>query len=68
MEVDCEGEYQIAGVEDGRVYRNQLQYLIRSTGYNSLTWVLAQFVDWLQAVEQFHQRYPGKPRPSGNVL
>ena len=28
MEVDGEEEYQVSNVEDSRVYRNQLQYLI----------------------------------------
>jgi len=68
VEVDGEEEYQVAGVEDSRIYRNQLQYLIRWTGYDSLTWEPAKFVDGLQAVEEFHQRYPVKPGPLENAL
>ena len=38
------------------IYRSQLQYLIRWTGYDVLTWEPAKFVDGLQAVDEFHQR------------
>jgi predicted GH43/DUF377 family glycosyl hydrolase len=38
VEVDGEEEYQVSSVEDSRIYRNQLQYLVRWTGYDSLTW------------------------------
>jgi len=68
IEVDGEEEYQVSSVEDSRVYRNQLQYLVRWTGYDSLTWQPAKFVDGLQAVDEFHQRYPQKPGPLENVL
>ena len=37
VEVDGEEEYQVSSVADSRIYRNQLQYLIRWTGYDSLT-------------------------------
>jgi len=67
-EVDGEEEYQVSNVEDSRVYRNQLQYLTRWTGYDSFTWEPAKFVDGLQAVEEFHQRYPQKPRPLESSL
>jgi len=68
VEVDGEEEYQVSSVEDSRVYRSQLQYLIRWTGYDSLTWEPAKFVDGLQAVDEFHKRYPGKPGPLENGL
>jgi len=59
VEVDGEEEYQMSSVEDCRMYQNQLQYLIRWMGYDSLTWEPKKFVDGLQAVGEFHQRYPG---------
>jgi len=68
VEVDGEEEYQVSGVEDSHVYRNQLQYLVRWTGYDSLTWEPAKFVNGLQAVDEFHGRYPGKPGPLEDVL
>ena len=63
VEVDGEEEYQVLSVEDSRMYRSQLQYLIRWTAYDSLTWDPAKFVDGLQAVGEFHERYPMKPGP-----
>jgi hypothetical protein len=45
VEVDGEEEYQVSGVEDSPVYWNHLQYLVRWTGYDSLTWEPAKFVD-----------------------
>jgi hypothetical protein len=38
VEVDGEKEYQASSVEDSWVYRSQLQYLVRWTGYDSLAW------------------------------
>jgi len=55
VEIDGEEEYKVSSVEDSRIYRNQLQYLIRWMGYDSLTWEPARFVDGLRAVEEFHQ-------------
>jgi len=63
-----EEEYQVSSIEDSRMYRSQLQYLIRWTGYDSLTREPAKFVDGLQAVDEFHQQYPQKPGPLENVL
>jgi hypothetical protein len=68
VEVDGEEEYQVSSVEDSRIYRSQLQYLVWWTSYDSLTWEPAKFVDGLQAVGEFHQRYPGKPGPFENAL
>ena len=67
-EVDGEEEYQISSVDNTRMYRNQCQCLIRSTGYDSLTWESAKFVDSLQAVGEFQHRYPQKPGPLEGVL
>jgi len=50
------------------MYTSQLQYLIRWTGYDSLTWEPAKFVDGLQAVDEFHQQYPQKQGPLENIL
>jgi len=68
VEVDGEEESQVLCIEDSRMYRSQLQYLIWWTGYDSLTWEPAKFVDGQQAVGGFHERYPMKPGPLENVL
>jgi hypothetical protein len=67
VEMDGQEEYQVSSVEGSRMYRNQLQYLIQWTGYDSLTWEPAKFVNGLQAVEEFHQRYSTKPGPLENA-
>jgi predicted GH43/DUF377 family glycosyl hydrolase len=68
VEVDGKEEYQVSSVEDSRVYRNKPQYLVWWTGYDSLTWEPAKFVNRLQAVVEFHQRYPKKLGPLENAL
>jgi hypothetical protein len=50
VEVDGEEEYRVSSVEDSRVFRNQLQYLIRWISYDSLTRAPTMFVDGLEAV------------------
>jgi len=68
VEVDGKEKYQVSSMEASWVYQNQLQYLMRWTGCGSFTWEPAKYVDGLQAVGKFHQRYPGKPGLLGNVL
>jgi hypothetical protein len=51
-EVDGEEEYQVSGVHNGMMYRNQLQYLMDWTEYDSATWKPIHFVDGRQAVHQ----------------
>jgi len=68
VEVDGEQEYRLERVEDSRVYRNQLQYLVRWTGYDQMTWEPARDVDGLQALDIFHWKYPHKPGPLGVAL
>jgi hypothetical protein len=68
VDVDAEEQYQVSCVEHSWVYGNQLQYLIRWMGCDSLTCNPAKFVDELQAVREIHQCYPAKPRPLENTL
>jgi hypothetical protein len=60
VEADGQPEYQVSSVEDSQVNRNQLHYLIRWTGYDSLTCQLARFVHGLQAIGECHPWYPQK--------
>jgi hypothetical protein len=62
-EVEGDSEYQVERVDDSRVYRSQLQYLIRWTGYDQMTWEPAREIDGLQAIDVFHEKYPQKPGP-----
>ena len=68
VEFDGEEEYQVSSVQDSWMYGSQLQYLIQWTGYDSLTWEPAKFLDGLHAVDKFHQCYPAKPGPLESVL
>jgi hypothetical protein len=68
VEVEGDYEYQVERVEDSRMYRNQLQYLVRWTGYDQMTWEPAKDVSGLQALDVFHARYPQKPGPLELVL
>jgi len=68
VEVDGGEAHQVWAAEDSRMYRSQLQYLMRWTGYDSLTSEPAKIVDGLQAVDEFHQCYPTKPGPLESVL
>jgi hypothetical protein len=68
VEVEGDQQYQVERVEDSRMYRNQLQYLLRWTGYDQMTWEPAKDVDGLQAVDFFHEKYPRQPGPLKKVL
>lgn len=61
-------ESQDSTVQECRRYQSQLQYRIQWTGYDSMIWDRANFVDGLQAVHQFHQHYLGNPGLLENVL
>jgi hypothetical protein len=68
VDVDAEEEYHVSSVKHSLIYRNQSQYRTLWTGYDSLNWKPVKFVDGLQAVGQFHQRYPGRPGPLENAI
>jgi len=68
VEVDGDQEYEVERVEDSRMYRNRLQYLIRWTGYDQMTWEPSRDVNGQQALDVFHEEYPQKPGPLGVVL
>jgi hypothetical protein len=68
VEVDGDQEYRVERVEVSRVYRIQLQYVVRWMGYDQMTWEPARDVDGLQALDVFPEKYPQKPGPLGVVL
>lgn len=63
VEVDGEEEWEVTDVLDSRMFRRQLQYLVKWTGYDDPTWEPATSVNGLRAIDLFHQRYPEKPGP-----
>ena len=66
IEIDREPEYELEEIIDSRLYRNKLQYRAKWTGYSlehDKTWYPAEnFNNASLATEQFHARYPRKPR------
>jgi hypothetical protein len=61
--VDGESEYEVKEVVDSRVFRQQLQYLIKWRGWDDLTWERATEVNKLKAIDDFHTQHPNKPGP-----
>ena len=59
--VNGEEEYKVERIEDSRVFRRQLQYLVKWKGYDERSWEPAVNVDGLQAIDVFHTEKPGKP-------
>ena len=66
IEIEEEPEYDLEEIMDYRLYRNKLQYRAKWTGYSpehDKTWYPAgNFNNANRATEQFHSRYPRKPR------
>lgn len=63
VEVEGEDEYLVDEILDSRLHRRRLQYLTKWTGYDEPDWQPAENVNKLQAVDDFHHRYPNKPGP-----
>jgi hypothetical protein len=65
VEIDGELEWQVDEVLDsrwtGRERNRKLEYLVKWTGYDQPLWEPAENVNELEAVDRFHERYPGKP-------
>ena len=68
IEIDGEPEYKLEEIINSRLLRNKLQYRAKWTGYSpehDTTWYLAEnFENASITLEQFHSRYPRKPRLS----
>jgi len=63
VEVEGEDECQVKEVLDSKFARNQLRYLVKWEGYEETTCELAESINQLRAVDEFHKRYPLKPVP-----
>jgi len=64
--VNDEDEWEIDDILDFRRYRRRLQYRVKWNGYdNDLNWYNAdgdEFMNAQKVVDDFHIRYPNKPR------
>ena len=62
VEVDGDHEWHVEEVFDSKIIQGRLKYLVKWFGYEA-DWQPAKNVNKLQAVEDFHRRYPNKPGP-----
>jgi hypothetical protein len=56
-----EEESEVERIEDSRLFRHQLQYLVMWKGYDEKSREPAINVDGLQAIDTFHAEQPDKP-------
>jgi hypothetical protein len=66
LEVNSDGEYwEVERIEDSRFNRRRrrYEYLVKWTGYNRPDWEPADELILTDACNEFHERYPDKPRP-----
>ncbi len=70
VEIEGQEEFEVQEVLDSKKIRGKLMYLVFWRGYppSEATWEHAgNLVHAQDLVNQFHQRYPNKPAPSGRV-
>ncbi len=63
VQVDGEDEWYVDEILDSRMRRRRLEYLVKWTGYEEADWRPAETLNELEAVDDFHRRYPNKPGP-----
>ena len=66
IEIEDHEEYEVEKVLDSRRKRGKLEYLVHWHGYdiNDQTWEPTEnLANAPQKVQEFHQRYPYKPKP-----
>ena len=66
IEIEGEPEYESEEINATRLHRNKLEYRAKWTSYSpeyNKTWYPTEnFANAIIAIEQFHSRYPRKPR------
>ena len=63
VEVEGDEWRQVQEVLDSKFVRNLLRYLVKWEGYDETTWELAESINELTAVDDFHERYLLKRGP-----
>ena len=67
IEVENHNKYKVEDILDSRRRRGRLEYLIHWRGYdiNERTWEpTANLINAPLKVQEFHHRYPNKPKPA----
>jgi hypothetical protein len=59
--VDGEEEYEVQRIDDFRLFRRQLQNLVKCRGYDEHSWECVTNVDGFKAIDDFYTEQPGKP-------
>jgi len=66
IEIENHEEYEVEKILDSRRRRGNLEYFVHWSGYdiNERTWEAAEnLANAPEKVQEFHQRYPHKPKP-----
>ena len=68
MIVEGEEEWEVEEVLDSRRIRGRLQYLVKWRGFVVPTWEPKESLAKLQAIDDYHERYPQRPAPAQLAL
>jgi len=66
--VEGEEEWEVEEVLDSRMIRGQLHYLVKWRGFAAPTWEPEENLVDVQAVDDYHERYPQGPAPAQLAL
>jgi len=66
--VEGEEEWEVEEVLDSRRIRGRLQYLVKWRGFAAPTWEPEGSLAEVQAVDDYHERYPQRPAPAQLAL
>ncbi|KAH0603181.1 uncharacterized protein H6S33_008185 [Morchella sextelata] len=65
VEIEGEEEWEVEDILDLRKRRGRFEYLVRYRGYDEASWQpLSDLEHSPDIVKRFHERYPGKPKPT----
>lgn len=65
VEIEGEEEWEVEDILNSRRRGGKFEYLVRYTGYDEAYWQpLSDLEHSLDMVNQFHERYPQKPKPT----
>ncbi|KAH0604507.1 uncharacterized protein H6S33_006884 [Morchella sextelata] len=65
VEIEGEEEWEFEDILDSRKRRGRFEYLVQYAGYDEASWQpLSDLEHSPDIVKRFHERYPGKPKPT----
>jgi len=66
--VEGEEEWEVEEVLDSRRIWGRLQYLVKWRGFAAPTWEPEESLAEVQAIYDYHERYPQRPAPAQLTL